>query len=128
MARQCQITGKKTTAGNNRPFSMKATKRVFRPNLFVKRMFNPETGKVEKMKLSAKAIKTLKKWANQGAAKIEAEETVKKTKVAGETGKHVKKEKLTPKQKKEQAAAAEAKATEAAKAKVDKDMEKADEA
>lgn len=101
MARVCQLTGKKTTAGNNRPFSMKATKRTFRPNLFVKKMFNPETGRVEKMKLSAKAIRTLKKWAAQGAAKAgPAKDTKGVAHKAGE-GKHVKKEKLTPKQKKE---------------------------
>jgi len=104
MSRVCQLTGKKVTAGNNRPFSNKATKRTFRPNLFVKKMFNPETGKVEKMKLSAKAIRTLKKWAAQGASQADpaAEKAVKAK--AG-TGKHVKKEKLTPKQKKEMAAA-----------------------
>ena len=104
MARVCQLTGKKTTSGNNRPFSMKATKRVFRPNLFVKKMFNPETGRVEKMKLSAKAIRTLKKWAAQGAANAGPVAETKGKGVEG-TGKHVKKEKLTPKQKKELEAA-----------------------
>jgi large subunit ribosomal protein L28 len=99
MARVCQLTGKRTTAGNNRPFSLKATKRTFRPNLFVKKMFNPETGRVEKMKLSAKAIRTLKKWAAQGAAKVDP---VTAAVISTEgTGKHVKKEKMTPKQKKE---------------------------
>lgn len=78
MARKCELLGKKTTAGNNRPFSMKATKRTFRPNLFVKRVFNPLTGKVEKMKLSAKAIRTLKKWAQEGAAIAEKALTTKK--------------------------------------------------
>ena len=68
-------------------------------------MFNPETGKVEKMKLSAKAIRTLKKWAAQGAAAAEPTNDNQAPKATGETGKHVKKEKLTPKQKKEQAAA-----------------------
>lgn len=121
MARRCQITGKKTTAGNNRPFSMKATKRVFRPNLFVRRMFNPETGKVERMKLSAKAIRTLKKWAGQGAAAAgdDAQTTtapVKGQKAVAGDGKHVKKEKLTPKQKKEQAAAEVAAKKEAGEA------------
>lgn len=72
MSRQCQLTGKKVTSGNNRPFSLKATKRTFRPNLFKKRVFNPITGKVERMKLSAKGIKTLKKWAREGAANAEA--------------------------------------------------------
>ncbi len=107
MSRTCQITGKKVSAGNNRPFSLKATKRTFRPNLFSKKMYNPETGKVEKMKLSAKAIKTLKKWAKKNNKEISY--STKKlnkgaTSAAGE-GKHIKKEKLTPKQKKEMAAA-----------------------
>ena len=79
-------------------------------------MYNPETGRVEKMKLSAKAIRTLKRWAAQGAAqadpKAEAQGVAHK---AGE-GKHVKKEKLTPKQKKEQAAAEEAAKKEAGEA------------
>ncbi len=74
MSRQCQLTGKKVKSGNNRPFSLKITKRTFRPNLFKKRVFNPITGKVEKMKLSAKGIRTLKKWAREGAAKAEAVE------------------------------------------------------
>lgn len=103
MARVCQLTGKKTTSGNNRPFSLKATKRTFRPNLFYKRVFNPLSGKVERMRLSAKAIRTLKKWANQGAEMAEVEET-KAAKNAEGTGKHVKVKKLTPKQKKEAAA------------------------
>ncbi len=115
MARVCQLTGKKTTSGNNRPFSLKATKRTFRPNLFVKKMFNPETGRVEKMKLSAKAIRTLKKWAAQGAAQADPKAEAAAKSAEG-TGKHVKKEKLTPKQKKEMAAAKEEAAKEAGEA------------
>ena len=72
MTRRCALTGKSPKAGNNRPFSLKATKRTFRPNLFYKRVFNPLTGRVEKMRLSAKAIRTLKKWAREGAAMAEA--------------------------------------------------------
>ncbi len=126
MARKCQLTGKRTTSGNNRPFSMKATKRTFKPNLFTKKMFNPLTGKVEKMKLSAKAIKTLKKWSAQG--EVKAEETkVAVTHKAGE-GKHVKKDKLTPKQKKELEAQKAEAAKEASKTKVDKEIEAADKA
>lgn len=112
MSRKCDYTGKKVSSGNNRPFSLKATKRVFRPNLFKKKMWNPETGKVERMTLSAKAIKTLKKlalkagklkdWKAEGA-KISAIQKAGAASVKGE-GKHVKKEKLTPKQKKELAA------------------------
>ena len=122
MSRKCELTGKKTTSGQNRPFSLKATKRVFRPNLFKKRVLNPLTGKVERMKLSAKAIKTLKKWAAQGAAKAEAlmEETTAKA-PKKEVVKKVKK--LTPKQKKEAEAKAVETKTQEAKSKVDKDME-----
>lgn len=79
-------------------------------------MFNPETGRVEKMKLSANAIRTLKKWAAQGASKVEREETTTVPKAKVDTGKHVKKEKLTPKQKKEMAAAQEAAKKEAGEA------------
>ncbi len=114
MSRQCQLTGKKTATGNNRPFSLKATRRTFRPNLFIKKMFNPLTGKIERMKLSAKAIKTLKKWAAETGheteadkmAKVAAQVSVKKTTNVAKGRVH--KEKLTPKQKKELAAAEEA--------------------
>jgi len=71
MSRQCQLLGKKTTTGNNRPFSLKATKRTFRPNLFRKRVLNPFTGRVERMKLSAKAIRTLKKWAREAEGEMQ---------------------------------------------------------
>ena len=63
------------------------------------------------MKLSAKAIKTLKKWAKETGheteaeklAKIAAQESVKKT--TNEEKGRVRKHKLTPKQKKEMEAA-----------------------
>ena len=113
MSRTCQITGKKTSSGNNRPFSLKITKRTFRPNLFKKKMYNPMTGKVERMTISAKGIKTLKKWAKEGAAKAEAQEVA--TTKAPKKATPAKAKKLTPKQKKEQAAAAEAAKVEAVK-------------
>jgi len=112
MSRTCQITGKKTSSGNNRPFSLKITKRTFRPNLFKKKMYNPMTGKVERMTISAKGIKTLKKWAKEGAAKAEVAEVATK---APKKATPAKAKKLTPKQKKEQAAAAEAAKVEAVK-------------
>ena len=116
MARVCQHTGKRTTSGQNRPFSLKATKRTFRPNLFWKKMWNPETGRVERMRLSAKAIKTLKKLAQKAGFKSESEKAAEKAKLAGNNPQHttnkekgrVHKIKLTPKQKKELAAAEEA--------------------
>lgn len=111
MSRQCQLTGKKTATGNNRPFSLKATRRTFRVNLFTKKMFNPLSGKIERMKLSTSAIRTLKKWAKETGHETEAE---KKAKIAAKSVEkkttnvakgRVRKEKLTPKQKKELEAA-----------------------
>lgn len=114
MTRQCQLTGKKTATGNNRPFSLKATRRTFRVNLFTKTMFNPLTGKVEKMRLSASAIRTLKKWATKNGKETQSEVVIReaaqlaqKKRSNAEKGR-VKKVKLTPKQKKEIAAAEEA--------------------
>ena len=96
---------------------MKATKRTFRVNLFTKKMFNPLTGKVERMKLSAKAIKTLKKWALETGHETVGDKLAKAGAHGGNAQKttnvekgRVHKEKLTPKQKKELAAAAEAEA------------------
>ncbi len=125
MSRVCQITGKKTSSGQNRPFSLKATKRTFRPNLFKKWVINPLTGRRERMKLSAKAIKTLKK--NGFITNVFASDKTKaKAEVnAAGTGKHVKKDKLTPKQKKELAAQEASAKIEASKTKLDKEMDKA---
>ena len=61
MSRICQVTGKKPKAWNKRSHSMRATKRVFRPNLFNKTIKDPETGIEFTIKVSAKWIKTLKK-------------------------------------------------------------------
>ena len=63
MAKVCQITGKKPARGNNRSHACNATIRRFEPNLFKKKVKNPKTGRVEKMRLSAKALKTLDKAA-----------------------------------------------------------------
>jgi len=111
MSRECQLTGKKTTSGQNRPFSLKATKRTFRPNLFRKKMLNPLTGKVERMRLSAKAIRTLKKWARESMPEEDKKAVVNTGPVTkNEEKNRVKKEKLTPKQKKELKAQEEAQA------------------
>jgi len=114
------LTGKKPSSGNNRPFSLKATKRRFLPNLMWKRVFNPLTGRMERLRLSAKAIRTIKKWER---ALLPAEELLtEKISQEGE-GKHVKKEKLTPKQKKELKAQEKKSIKESMKTKVAKDME-----
>lgn len=61
MARVCEITWKKTAVGNNRSHSLRATKRKFYPNLFKKKIKDPETGIVYQVKVSAKGLRTLRK-------------------------------------------------------------------
>ncbi|OGC81626.1 MAG: 50S ribosomal protein L28 [Candidatus Abawacabacteria bacterium RBG_16_42_10] len=58
MARRCDLTGKQPSSGNNRPFSLKATRRRFLPNLQKRRvLIGP--GQYITLKVSAKALKTL---------------------------------------------------------------------
>ena len=61
MSRICEVTWKKTWVGNNRSHSMRATKRKYYPNLFKKKIRDPETGLVFQITVSAKGLKTLKK-------------------------------------------------------------------
>lgn len=61
MSRVCQVTGKRTSTWNNRSHSLRATKRKFYPNLFTKKIKDPETGLVFKIKVSAKGLRTLRK-------------------------------------------------------------------
>jgi len=61
MARVCQVTWKKTSTWNNRSHSLRATKRKFYPNLFYKKIKDPETGLVFKIRVSAKGLRTLRK-------------------------------------------------------------------
>lgn len=59
MAAQCELTGKGKQFGNNVSFSMRHTKRVWKPNL-QKKTFIVDGQKVT-MALSTQAIRTLKK-------------------------------------------------------------------
>jgi large subunit ribosomal protein L28 len=59
MAARCELTGKGKMHGNNVSFSLRRTKRVFRPNL-QKKTFMVDGNKVS-MTLSTQAIRTLKK-------------------------------------------------------------------
>jgi large subunit ribosomal protein L28 len=61
MSKVCKITGKRPTAGNNVSHSNRKTKRRFLPNILKKKIFNPQTGKWEKMKISAHGLRVLKK-------------------------------------------------------------------
>lgn len=61
MSRVCQLTGKRTAVGNNVSHSVRRTKRKFYPNLFWRNVKDPVTGVAFRVRLSATAIKTLKK-------------------------------------------------------------------
>ncbi len=55
----CEMCGKKPMFGNNRSFSMRATRRMFKPN--IQRVHVMEDGKSVRKYLCAKCIKTLAK-------------------------------------------------------------------
>lgn len=59
MASRCEITGKGKQHGNNVSFSLRRTKRVFKPNL-QKKTFVIDGQKVT-MTVSTQALRTLKK-------------------------------------------------------------------
>ena len=59
MTARCELTGKGKQFGNNVSFSLRRTKRVFKPNL-QKKTFMVDGQKVT-MTLSTSAIRTLKK-------------------------------------------------------------------
>ena len=61
MSRVCQISGKRPVTGNNRSHSCRATKRRFKPNLIIKKVKDPATGRVKKMKIAASVLRTLDK-------------------------------------------------------------------
>lgn len=61
MARTCDLTGKRRLVGNKVSHSNIKTKMKQQVNLQTKRVFDPETGQTVKLRLSAKAIKTLDK-------------------------------------------------------------------
>ena len=60
MARRCDLTGKQPSVGNNRPFSLKATRRRFLPNL-QKRRIQIGPGQYITLRVSTKALRTLTK-------------------------------------------------------------------
>ncbi|MCB9819877.1 50S ribosomal protein L28 [Candidatus Nomurabacteria bacterium] len=59
MASRCDLTGKGKQYGHNVSFSLRRTKRVFKPNLQKKTLV--VDGKKVTMNLSTQAIRTLKK-------------------------------------------------------------------
>jgi large subunit ribosomal protein L28 len=61
MSKVCQLTGKKPLSGNNVSHANNRTKRRQLPNLRTKKIWIEEQNRFITLKLSAKALRTLKK-------------------------------------------------------------------
>jgi large subunit ribosomal protein L28 len=61
MARTCDLTGKRRLVANKVSHANNKTKTRKEVNLQSKKVFDPETGETIRLRLSAKAIKTLDK-------------------------------------------------------------------
>lgn len=59
MARRCAMLGTKRNRANNVSHANNHTRKWQLPNLHTKRIFDPVTGKWVRLKLSARAIKTI---------------------------------------------------------------------
>ena len=72
MSRVCQLTGARPKSGHNVSHSNRKTKRRFLPNLITKRIFDPVTGTFVRIKMTARALRTMaknpKKYAEQVTA------------------------------------------------------------
>ena len=61
MSRVCDLSGKSAIVGNSVSFSNKKTKRLFKPNLQVKKFYLPEEGEWITLKVSTSALRTINK-------------------------------------------------------------------
>lgn len=68
MPKSCVVTGKKTITGNNVSHSNVKTKRRLHSNLTKRRLVNPATGRMVMVTISARGLRTLKKWQSEGKA------------------------------------------------------------
>jgi large subunit ribosomal protein L28 len=62
MAKVCDITGKKTIAGNSVSHANNKTKRKFYPNLHKKKFFVEELGLWLNLKISSSALRSIDKY------------------------------------------------------------------
>ena len=58
---KCQLTGKGPQFGNNRPWSRKATRRQWQPNVQPFTVYVPELGRSIKLRVSTDAMRTVNK-------------------------------------------------------------------
>ncbi len=69
MARVCELTGKKPGAGNKVSHSQRKTKRRWLPNLITQRFWLESEKRWVKLRVSARALKTIKKLGLEKALK-----------------------------------------------------------
>jgi len=69
MSKVCQLTGARPKSGHNVSHSNRKTKRRFIPNLLTKKLYDEKTGVYVRVKMTARALRTLaknpKKYADQ---------------------------------------------------------------
>ncbi|MCT4592393.1 MAG: 50S ribosomal protein L28 [Candidatus Gracilibacteria bacterium] len=61
MSKVCTICGKKPSTGHNVSHSVRRTKRTFKPNLVVKRLWDVTRNAFFKTRICTKCLRTLKK-------------------------------------------------------------------
>ncbi len=61
MSRLCKLTGKKPLTGNNVAHSQKKSRRRWLPNLQKRTIYVPELGRTVRVKVSARALRTINK-------------------------------------------------------------------
>lgn len=61
MARVCQVTGKRTTVGNNVSHAQNKTRRVFLPNLHTHRFWVESEKRFVKLRVSTKGLRIIDK-------------------------------------------------------------------
>ena len=68
MAKVCEICAKGPSTGNNVSHSIRRTKRRFLPNLVQKKVVNPETKNLERMKICTSCLRTMNKKMAEASA------------------------------------------------------------
>ncbi|MDG2229064.1 MAG: 50S ribosomal protein L28 [Gammaproteobacteria bacterium] len=61
MSKICQVTGKKTTSGNNVSHANNRTRRMFFPNLHTHRIWVESQNKFVKLRITKKGLRTIDK-------------------------------------------------------------------
>jgi len=61
MAKRCEVSGRGRQVGNNVSHANNKRKKIWQLNLQHKRLFDPETGKWTRIKVSSRALRTIDK-------------------------------------------------------------------